>query len=116
VGIHTSAYLAYGARVTGVRYGDDLDEPLATYNAAVTYADPHRDSVGHLAAGSYDNDKLYLVTYCAEADLGEPERLTVDDLNSAHPPHWDRHLAAAAKACGVQMLSTPGWLLISAQS
>ncbi|MFF0295571.1 hypothetical protein ACFYS8_13330 [Kitasatospora sp. NPDC004615] len=116
MGIHTSAYLAYGAPITGVRYGDDLNAPLATYNATVTYPDPHRDRVGHLAAGSYDNDKLYLVTYCANADLDDPERLTVDDLNPLHPPHWDRHLHAAAKACGVHLMSAPGWLLIAAQS
>ncbi|MFD7410636.1 hypothetical protein [Kitasatospora purpeofusca] len=116
MGIHTSAYLAYGAPITGVRYGDDLDKPLATYNAAVIYPDQHRDSVGHLEAGSYDNDKLYLVTYCAEADLGDPERLAADDLNPLHSSFWDEHLRAAAKACGVGLMSAPGWLLIAAQS
>lgn len=99
MGMDTSAYLAYGFPI------DDIDE-----NTLDSKLKAFKD-VGHLSAGDYDCNDLYLVTQCDNADLGTPEAVTIPGPDAI--AEWDATLNAAAEALGITDHEPPTWLLIA---
>lgn len=103
--IWTTAYLAYGfATKIHPNDADDLDGTLADYSP-----------VGHLSAGGYDHDTVYLVAACITAELGEPGQADIPFAPETYA-EWDEHLNAAAVAVGITEHEPPAWLLIADQS
>jgi hypothetical protein len=101
--IWTTAYLAYGLEIP-TRDTDELDRTLGPLNS----------EVGHLEAGPYDRDRLYLVTACHSADLGEPETLDIPH-NEAQYRTWDDQLRTALTALGLPTDQPFTWHLIANQ-
>jgi hypothetical protein len=96
MGIHTTAYAAYGLRLPGHIRIEDVEEYV--------------DSV----AGAYDHDAVYLVTECVTADLGETHPIPVDKPRA----DWDQQLHAAAVGLGLapDEVPAPGWFVVVDQS
>ena len=103
--IWTTAYLAYGFRTEiHPNNADELDLVLRDYNG-----------VGHLSAGGYDDNTVYLVTQCESGELGESEKVEIPHSPETYA-EWDERLHAAAAAVGITEHEPPAWLLIAAQS
>lgn len=102
--IWTSAYLAYGFEIPATDE-DALDAALGGFDG----------DVGHLSAGAYDRERLYLVTACHEAELGSPESVALN-LSAEQRADWDRQLEAALNALDLPAGAKPAWLLIAAKS
>ncbi|MYY08811.1 hypothetical protein GT204_07815 [Streptomyces sp. SID4919] len=108
MGFHHSTYFAYGTHIPTSHAWDEADR-IDTVLARVWDICP---AVGHLTAGDYDRDRLFLVTHSTEVSLGAYEHVTPD----AYPPEqiadWTRQIAAAADALGYTALAAPGWLVV----
>ncbi|MFF1686062.1 hypothetical protein [Streptomyces sp. NPDC058254] len=110
MGYYHSTYFAYGLRIPVDAHPwaetDRIDEELK----AVRDQCP---DVGHLTAGDYDRDMLFLVTKSNRVDLGEYGR-----ASSATPEQradWGRQLANAVDHLGyghIRDLDAPSWLCI----
>jgi hypothetical protein len=110
MGMYHSTYFAYGIHIPTAESawveGDRIDVELAK----------HKDrcpDVGHLAAGDYDHDLLFLVTTSNEIRLGAYGRAT--EATTAQRANWDHQLANAVQALGYSELPDlppPGWLCI----
>lgn len=102
MGQYSSAYLVHGTKLpAGTR--------LATVESTL---DGNTNGIGHLDAGPYDSDTLYLTTYCESADLGKPKTL---HLPEEQHPDWDRILDHALGLLDIpnSAVDTPAWLLIA---
>lgn len=106
MGYTYSAWIAYGIPIP--RTPDEvLEEKLAGFPGEGD------DRVGFLTVGKFDDEDNYLVTRSVEADLGEHETVTVQDVTPYLYDHWNRALRRAALAVGVEDPPEPGWLLIA---
>ncbi|MCX5197196.1 hypothetical protein OOK31_25415 [Streptomyces sp. NBC_00249] len=101
--IWTTAYLAYGQQIPDTDT-DVLDAVLGRLDGGV----------GHLSAGAYDRERLYLVTGCHSAELGTPETVEVPRVEDAYHV-WDEELRTALAALGIEEQPF-AWHLIAAQS
>lgn len=109
MGYYHSAYFAYGIHIP-------------TDNQAATWAETERldtelpklrdrcPDVGHLSAGDYDRDQLFLTTKCDEIPLGQYGRAST--ATAEQRANWDLQLANAVHALGYRDLTAPGWLCI----
>ncbi|MFF4576891.1 hypothetical protein ACFY15_00540 [Streptomyces sp. NPDC001373] len=102
--IWTTAYLAYGLEIPA-RDTDELDRTLG----------PLKSNVGHLEAGPYDRDRLYLVTACHSADLRMSETPDIP-RNDAQYLTWDDQLRTALAALGLATDQQFTWHLIANQN
>lgn len=100
MGMYTSAYLAYGVRITDTD-PDTLDRTI-----------PGGTEVGHLHAGGYDRDMTFLVTKCTEAELGSSVAFGPSVFTAAQYEQWNAELSAAVQAVGAEAEHEPAWLLI----
>jgi hypothetical protein len=110
MGYYHSTYFAYGLRIPIDAHPwtetDRIDAELATLKAECP-------DVGHLTAGDYDRDMLFLVTESDEIALGKYGRAM-----SATPEKcadWDRQLRNAVDQLGyghLRDLEEPGWICI----
>ncbi|MFF5445442.1 hypothetical protein [Streptomyces sp. NPDC012888] len=101
--IWTAAYLAYGLEIP-TRDTDELDEILGRLDG----------DVGHLEAGPYDRDRLYLVTACHDADLGAPETVDVPHDPAVYGA-WDEQLRTALAVLDLPTGQAFTWHLIANQ-
>ncbi|MFI2426550.1 hypothetical protein ACH5A7_21045 [Streptomyces sp. NPDC018955] len=110
MGMYHSTYFAYGLHipVDGPAWAetDRIDSELAKLKDRCP-------DVGHLSAGHYDDDMVFLVTKTDEVRLGSYGRanLATDEERAA----WNLQLAHAVVALGYDELpdlAEPGWLCI----
>jgi hypothetical protein len=110
MGMYHSAYFAYGIHIPTAESawaeGDRIDTELAN----------HKDrcpNVGHLTAGDYDRDMLFLVTKSDEIRLGDYGRAST--ATAEQRANWDLQLANAIQALGygdLPDLEAPGWICV----
>jgi hypothetical protein len=110
MGYHHSTYFAYGIHIPveapAWKETDRIDKELAKLKELCP-------DVGHLAAGDYDRDMVFLVTDCQEIDLGKYGRANLATADQCG--EWDTQLAFAVHALGYSNLpdlQAPGWLCI----
>lgn len=78
---------------------------------------PGVERVGHLTAGSYDNDELFLVASDVddEHEVGLGSHIVLHPHTKAHSlPVWDEQLRVAWERCGYppEQFPEPGWLVV----
>lgn len=109
MGMYHSTYFAYGIHIPvegpAWRETERIDEVLKD----------HKDrcpDVGHLEAGDYDRDMVFLVTSSQEVKLGEYGRANVASAQQCG--EWCTQLAFAVEALGYSGmdLAAPGWLCV----
>lgn len=112
MGYYQSAYAFYGIHIPSDQWtegyagaeGEKIDSILRALGNKVKY-------VGHLSAGQYDNDRLFLVAShkdeSLEVELGEYRRFTAD----VHE-HWALELVCVAQAMGYTDLEEPSWIVV----
>lgn len=110
MGMYHSTYFAYGLHIptqeAAWAEGDRIDTEIRN----------HRDrcpDVGHLAAGDYDRDLLFLVTSSTEIRLGTYGQAT--EATAEQRANWDLQLANAIQALGygdLPDLPAPGWICV----
>ncbi|MEV5977539.1 hypothetical protein [Streptomyces sp. NPDC052114] len=112
MGYYHSAYFAYGIHIpmnsqaAAWAEAERMDEALATVKDRCP-------DVGHLSAGDYDRDRLFLVTKCDEVALGEYGRAST--ATAEQRANWDLQLVNAVQALGYgenTELEPPGWLCV----
>ena len=110
MGYYHSTYFAYGLRIPIDAHPWTETDRIDTELAEIKDVAP---DVGHLTAGDYDRDMLFLVTQCDEIALGKYGRAT--DATPEQRADWDRQLANAVDHLGyghLRDLEAPGWLSI----
>lgn len=110
MGMYHSTYFAYGIHIA-------VDTPAWQETQRIDEVlKGHKDrcpDVGHLEAGDYDRDMVFLVTACNEIRLGSYGRAT--EATAAQRAAWDLQLANAVQALGYgdrPDLPAPGWLCV----
>lgn len=110
MGMYHSTYFAYGLHIPtdepAWRETDRIDEELKQHKERCP-------DVGHLSAGDYDRDMVFLVTVSQEIELGEYGH--VNHATAEDRANWDAQLANAVHALGyseLPNLAAPGWLCI----
>ena len=110
MGMYHSTYFAYGLRIPiGAHPWTETDR----LDAELAKLKDRCPDVGHLTAGDYDRDMLFLVTESDEIALGKYGRATV--ATAEQRADWDRQLANAVHHLGYGQLpdlEAPGWLCI----
>lgn len=119
MGFTTSAYAFYGIHIPSDQWaelsnqayeeGERLDPIIRD---VFKDADPGTPKVGHLAAGRYDDDMLFIGIDTGdswEVGLGE---YRVSLTPAAIPRSWDTALRAVANAAGYTGLEQPGWITV----
>ncbi|MFI0915226.1 hypothetical protein [Streptomyces abikoensis] len=107
MGMYHATYFAYGIHVTIDIHAWEEAERID--------AELPRDrcpDVGHLSAGDYDCDMLFLVTKATEVALGKFEHVTPNTTTAEQLADWNRQLAEAAAALGYGRITEPGWLIV----
>ncbi|MFJ2909378.1 hypothetical protein ACIO8F_08070 [Streptomyces sp. NPDC087228] len=110
MGMYHSTYFAYGLHIPTDAHPWEETDRIDTELAAVKNRCP---DVGHLTAGGYDRDMLFLVTECDEISLGKYGRATT--ATAEQRADWDRQLANAVEHLGyghIRDLEAPGWLSV----
>ncbi|WP_424862121.1 hypothetical protein [Streptomyces sp. MMS24-I29] len=110
MGFHHSTYFAYGLRIPTAAHPWAETDRIDTALATVKFLCP---DVGHLTAGAYDRDMLFLVTECDEVGLGTYGRATT--ATAEQRADWDRQLAQAVDHLGyghIRDLDAPGWICV----
>lgn len=110
MGMYHSTYFAYGIHIPVDGPAWSETDRIDTELAAVKDLCP---DVGHLTAGDYDRDMLFLVTESDEIELGKYGRATT--ATPEQRADWDRQLANAVDHLGyghLRDLEAPGWLCI----
>ncbi|WP_329622944.1 hypothetical protein OG357_23045 [Streptomyces sp. NBC_01255] len=110
MGYYHSTYFAYGLHIPLDAHPwtetDRIDTALATVKDQCP-------EVGHLTAGDYDRDRLFLVTKSDEIALGKYGR--VMPSTPEQRADWDRQLRTAVDHLGyghLRDLAEPTWLCI----
>ncbi|MDK0520366.1 hypothetical protein [Streptomyces sp. ML-6] len=110
MGYITSTYLAYGLRIPTDAHpwheSGRIDAGLTTIRDLCP-------DVGHLTAGQYDQDMVFLVTQYTEIELGTYGRTTT--ATAEQVADWNRQLANAVDHLGyghIRDLDAPGWIAI----
>lgn len=114
MGMYHSTYFAYGVHIPLPDDAPVWEESNRIDLMLQAHAEQCPD-VGHLTAGPYDADFLFLTTKCAEVDLGKFERVTPESHDTEQLADWNRQLAHAVQALGYHDLpgiSAPGWICI----
>lgn len=108
MGYTKSTYFAFGAKIAEDAFSVDREEfehGGLWYPTFVSY------DVCHLSAGNYDEDKLFLTTYCKEVYLGEYFR--VDPFSLGYQERdWKHNLQMVADEIGMELLEEPAWFCI----
>ncbi|APY88207.1 hypothetical protein DCW30_05690 [Streptomyces alfalfae] len=112
MGYYHSAYFAYGIHIpvdnqaAAWAESERLDKELKKHKQRCP-------DVGHLSAGDYDHDRLFLVTKSDEIPLGQYGRAST--TTPEQRANWNLQLANAVHALGysdIPDLEAPGWLCI----
>lgn len=113
--IHSS-YAFYGVHVPSSQYkgyapeeGERLDGVIKSVS---TVGGPR---VGHVSAGPYDDDMLFLCVvpdgWDVEVELGAFRSFRCEK-HQEDLPGWDRALSRVAAAAGYRNLEEPGWIVV----
>lgn len=108
MGMYHSTYFAFGSKVADNAYSVDWEqfESGGLYFPTLVAYD-----VSWLMAGNYDNDKLFLTTYCKRVQLGSYER--VDPFSLGHQENdWKHNLQMVADECKLELLEEPAWFCV----
>lgn len=113
MGFSRSTYFAYGVHVPLIE--DRYAWAEAEHCDAVLMR--HKDrlpDVGHLSAGDYDADRLFITTQCQTVEYGEWMHVTPQSHTAEQLAAWDRQLSDAVDLLGYgdRAVSAPGWLCI----
>lgn len=116
MGIFHAAYSFYGVHVPKDQQpSNHVWTEAERLDRLITAIGDDAKPVGHLTAGKYDRDELFLSVVPdgvhGQVDLGEwrsyPSHAYATDI-----PYWDRALALVIKAAGYEGLSDPGWMVV----
>lgn len=105
MGYYQTAYVAYGAELAGNAY-----ELWYRVEEEHEFDFSRYEDLGILFAGPYDNDFLFLTTFCEEAELGEYKTILWDADKEAE---WSRMIRYFAEENGLTLAGSPGWFVVS---
>jgi hypothetical protein len=112
MGYYHSSYFAYGALVAkpaDVDYdliefmdieGEEANDIMKKYG------------LGHLLAGNYDRDMLFIVTKCHSVDLGKYEMINQQRMKDFDYVNNYTRVMEGIRELGLEVIDGPGWILI----
>lgn len=112
MGMYHSTYFAYGVHIP---LADDVHVWAETDRIDRELPGDRCPDVGHLTAGNYDADRLFLTTQCDEVKLGTYKHVTPETVTAEQLADWNQQLAVAVDALGygtLPDLAGPGWICI----
>jgi len=114
--VYHSAYFGYGVHVPADRYMTQYQTDETDLLDRIIHEADTKGIVGHLLAGNYDRDELFLLC----SDPGEHVEVALG--NWRHVPRstgrdpklteWDALLAKVIEAAGYGDLGEPGWIVV----
>lgn len=112
MGMYYEAYCAYGILVQRPG-GVDFDMIESMDTGGTRENDLMRENnVGHLLAGNYDRDMLFLVTDSHSVDLGTYAIIDNESIRQFDYEGNNQRLKNVVDALGLEILSGPGWILV----
>lgn len=127
MGIDVTTYVAYGVHVPSDRYqGSAWNQTDLIDEARKSIETPPHVSLGHLTAGSYERDELFLccsrpydrddpLTH-ADVELGTHRVYPASWFSSVERREWDHYLKLLIDELGYGDLGEPGWIVVPDES
>lgn len=121
MGMSHAAYLVYGVHVPAEKFTEGHLYSETDKLDSLINETPGMDAagVGHLTAGNYDRDHLFLAVtpedWDAEVELGTFRVIRADTF-AEHRLLWDEHLDHLAALAGYEGLERPGWIVVPDES
>lgn len=85
--LYSTGYLVFGVKIDRhLEEGLEMSDVIRDFNKA------NGASLGYLTAGSFEDDVLYLVTYCEGAEPGEKKYLPFRSLSRKKQTVWKRQI------------------------
>lgn len=123
MGFDHSTYVGYGVHVPSDRYEGYADDESERIDAFLrSFSTPDHARVGHLTAGGYDRNELFIIcgpkydpknplTH-SEVELGTHRKFPASWFLNYERREWDTYLRQVVSALGYGDLGEPGWLVI----
>lgn len=85
--LYSTGYLVFGVKIPRhLEEGLEVSDHIRTFNLA------NKANIGYLTAGTFENDSLYLVTYCESAEPGEKKYLSPRAFSRKQRTVWRRQI------------------------
>lgn len=106
MGIHSSTWFMYGARISDEADWLELEEDPGQFNTNTGF--------GYFSAGAYDQNMNFLVTALRELNPGDYMHLTPTGLQEhiGRIEAWDQQIRTTARRLNLQLVTEPGWLFV----
>lgn len=116
MGYSYGTYHFYGVHVPREKYVTDSQQRETGFiDGVIKILNNPRHALGHVKAGEYDQEELFLCTVPngddIEAELGT-FKATRPDTRAAEVAEWDQLLANLIGVIGYEGLDEPGWITV----
>lgn len=116
MGIFHTTYFFYGVHVPREKYVTDRQYRETEFLDGVIRTIPDRRNIlGHVTAGDYDSDELFLCASPKDDDI-ETElgtfKVVQSHTRAMEVTEWDRLLAQLIEKAGYEGLDEPGWIVV----
>ena len=114
MGFSHSTYHFYGVHVPEEKYQTEHQFREIDWLDAVIRHTPGLDGIrlGHITAGDYDADELFLCAVPENADVEVALGTWAVATPESHRPEWDDQLKLLAEAAGYGDIGAPGWIVV----
>jgi hypothetical protein len=126
MGIYRSTYVAYGVHVPGDKYEGSAWQEGERLDSVIYEAGLKETDVGHMTAGAYDRDELFIVcsppydrddpTTHVQIELGSWRSYPASWFQSPERFRWDDLIDQVVTAAWYGDLGEPGWIVVPNES
>lgn len=106
--LYSTGYLAFGVQIDR-----HLEEGLETSGAIRKFNKANGSEIGYLTAGSFEDDALFLVTYCESAEPGERKYLPLRSVTRKRQTVWKRQIEKFLRENSIQPRDRIGLRLLA---
>lgn len=106
--LYSTGYLVFGVKIPRhLEEGLEVSDHIRTFNLA------NRANIGYLTAGEFEDDSLYLVTYCEGVEPGEKKYVAPRAFSRKQRTTWKRQIEKFLRESSFEALDTIGLRLLT---
>jgi hypothetical protein len=108
VRLYSTGYLVFGVKIPR-----HLEEGLEVSDSIRNFNLENGASLGYLTAGSFEDDSLYLVTYCEGVEPGEKKYVAPRAFSRKQRIAWKRQIEKFLRESSFEALDAVGLRMIA---
>ena len=106
--LYSTGYLVFGVKIPR-----HLEEGLEVSDSLRNFNRENGSSLGYLTAGSFENDELYLVTYCEAVEPQEEKYLSPRSFSQKQRTIWKRQIEKFLRGASFEALDRAGLRMLA---